>query len=306
MFLDEELTRFTNSLLWQSRFSRFVVSCSRIYHDNLGLDCTQVRILFLAAHCPREKVGFFCEVLSLRPSTVSMALSSLESMGYVTRMLSEKDARSFLVELTDKGYGVFPQLLDSFDEIRAVMDEDLKEGAFNFILNTLLDKNLLAVLSKKSGVDLLDEDCAYGNLRVDKERDPKRHLLNTALWVESAANAASLIGHAWSSSDLNMRTGRILAYCFLRAEEGETELGVSPIRDALLMRPAEVSSGVMKLEEMGLVSRSRNDSDRRMTIVSLTGKGSAVAKSALAKNLNVFEKVFFGLSEIDPMTCYRH
>ena len=86
--------------------------------------------------------------LNLRPSSVSTLLSNLEKDGFITRTVSDGDARTKFIELTEKGKCVCAKnklLMDECDKaIQSVLSEEEQET-----LKQLLTKIIEAVTNRQ-------------------------------------------------------------------------------------------------------------------------------------------------------------
>lgn len=82
------------------------------------------------------------KIINLRPSSVSTLLSNLEKDGFIVRTVSEGDARSKYLELTEKGECLCikdKMLIDSCDgAIEAALDAD-EQIQFDSLLQKILD-----------------------------------------------------------------------------------------------------------------------------------------------------------------------
>ena len=302
----EEFERYRNVIGWQSRFSRFIVHSSRICRETLGVDLTQIRVLEICAHYPMESIGFYCEKLSLRPSTASMALKSLEKYGYAERVPSSKDARSVCVCVTEAGYGLFSQAKKTTRLIAQVIEEDLVPGSYEAIQGKLDSGGIHGFLEKVVNTRIIGFDKACDDLRLELEGDEGYQLYRASLSLECIANLINVLGRVWNDFGLNMCSGRILGHVFLKEERKVDSVGVSELRDVLLMQPAQISAGIMKLENEGLAIRMKGTEDKRTTMISLTRKGRKLALSSLKKNYEKLEELSPGLADVDPSLCYRN
>ncbi|MDE6597526.1 MAG: MarR family transcriptional regulator [Clostridia bacterium] len=80
--------------------------------------------------------------LNLRPSSVSTLLSNLEKGGFITRTVSDDDARTKFIELTEKGKCVCRKdklLMDECDKaIQSVLTEEEQE-TFKGLLTKIIE-----------------------------------------------------------------------------------------------------------------------------------------------------------------------
>ncbi len=302
----KDVERFENMIGWQSRFSRFIIRCSHICRETLGVDLTQIRLLEICAHYPLENIGFYCEKLSLRPSTVSMALKALEKNNYAFRIPSSNDARSACVCITEAGYGLFTQAKETCRLVSQVLEDDLVPGSYETIKGMLDSDGLHGFLEKVVNTRIIGFDKACEDLNLELKGDEGYQLYRASLSLECIANLVCVLGHVWTDFGLNMASGLILGYVFLKEERKVEQVGASELRDALLMQPAQISANILKLENDGLIIRRRGSQDKRTTMVTLTKKGRRLALSSLEKSYEKLEELSEGLADIDPALCYKN
>lgn len=83
----------------------------------LGLHPGQEALLFdLATHGPRTQ-GQLAIAAGCEPSTITVSARKLESAGLITRRTSPTDARATIVELSEAGRALMPELQAAYDEL---------------------------------------------------------------------------------------------------------------------------------------------------------------------------------------------
>ena len=124
------------------------------------------RLLICIAKNPHISSRDLCEILDLRPSSLSEMLSRAESEGYITRVVDEEDRRMQHVDLSPKGQAYF-------DEMEAAYKEDVKKKSDCF---TEEEKELFCSLCRRltAHLESLAEDIPEPP--PGPERPPRRPL----------------------------------------------------------------------------------------------------------------------------------
>lgn len=83
----------------------------------LGLHPGQEAVLFdLHAHGPRTQ-GQLAVAAGCEPSTITVSARKLEAAGLITRRPSPTDARATIVELSEAGRALMPELQAAYEEL---------------------------------------------------------------------------------------------------------------------------------------------------------------------------------------------
>ncbi|PYB72276.1 MarR family winged helix-turn-helix transcriptional regulator [Rhizobium wuzhouense] len=97
---------------------------SAIYREQFGIGITEWRAISMLAIEPEITAARICEVVNLDKAAASRALATLDQMGYLGSVKSEKDPRKRRWWLNDKGY----ELHASIIRIALAREETLIEG----------------------------------------------------------------------------------------------------------------------------------------------------------------------------------
>lgn len=73
-------------------------------------------LLYIAQRGP-QKMSELAENFSMTKSNVTFLVDSLEEKGLVTRMRSDEDRRVIMIDLTEKGKGIYRQILSDFSKL---------------------------------------------------------------------------------------------------------------------------------------------------------------------------------------------
>ncbi len=138
MMLLNEITRMASGLVEDGAPTQFMQNSSRMI----------LRVLACR--------GGICQLdlaraTHLKPPTISVALSKMESEGLVTRVIDGTDGRATRVYLTDKGIAINEQLKERIRTVDAAAIEGLTEEEREALQSTLekIRANLQAVAEKK-------------------------------------------------------------------------------------------------------------------------------------------------------------
>lgn len=85
--------------------------------------------------------------------------------------------------------------------------------------------------------------------------------------------------------------GRVLALL----KDGS--LSIAQLVEQLDIRPSSAGELVSKLEQQGFVTKETSEDDKRVALVSLTEKGSAILENTVKVNNSYFEDMFSGLND---------
>ncbi|WP_051777293.1 MarR family winged helix-turn-helix transcriptional regulator [Pseudorhizobium pelagicum] len=104
---------------------------SAIYRERFGIGITEWRTISMLAIEPEITAARICEVVNLDKAAASRALATLDQMGYLGSVTSEKDPRKRRWWLNDKGYDLHATIIRialSREEalIRGVDPQDLE------------------------------------------------------------------------------------------------------------------------------------------------------------------------------------
>jgi len=114
---------------------------------DLGLHTGQeVLLLELDAHGPRTQRQL-ADGLGCEPPSVTQMVQKLEASGLITRTPSSSDGRATVVELTDRGRALMPQLKDVWRRLAEATAAGLDETSLDSVIGVLgeLARSLCAV-----------------------------------------------------------------------------------------------------------------------------------------------------------------
>lgn len=248
--LSPDMTRFTGYLLRRA-FVRAVGVAQACVSD----DSTLREIAFLSVLNEHGAISqrALADLTHVNPTLVVKFVDLLENKGWVVRERSQRDRRFYLLSLTDAGKAA---LVD--------FNSDLDAG------EVTLTENLSAAESRRLRSHLrllLDGDPV---LEVESLSDRTGYLINHAHHRLRKRAESALSGLGIHPRDFGLLT--IVARDEPCSQQHiAAELGVSP--------PA-VLGFVEELESRGLVSRTRNEADRRVYEVRLTAEGRGVLAHA--------------------------
>lgn len=84
---------------------------SAIYRDQFGIGITEWRTISMLAIEPEITAARICEVVNLDKAAASRALATLDEMGYLGSVTSEKDPRKRRWWLNAKGYELHDKIM---------------------------------------------------------------------------------------------------------------------------------------------------------------------------------------------------
>ena len=97
---------------------------SAVYRDRFGIGITEWRTVSMLAIEPEITAARICEVVNLDKAAASRALATLDEMGYLGSVTSEKDPRKRTWWLNDKGYELHATII----RIALAREEALIQG----------------------------------------------------------------------------------------------------------------------------------------------------------------------------------
>ena len=86
--------------------SRLVIQAYKPFFDDLGITYAQYLVFMVLWETDHQPVNDIAKRLVLETNTVTPLIKRMEAMGFVSRTRSEKDSRSVIVSLTEKGKGM--------------------------------------------------------------------------------------------------------------------------------------------------------------------------------------------------------
>ncbi len=95
--------KVVSDLLHQIRFNLRVDRMGTWSKDLEGIKLIDLHILKLTADTPRIILGEIRQTLGIPNSTMTSAINRLENLGLLKRTISQRDKRSFGLELTNQG-----------------------------------------------------------------------------------------------------------------------------------------------------------------------------------------------------------
>jgi DNA-binding MarR family transcriptional regulator len=97
---------------------------SAIYRERFGIGITEWRTISMLAIEPEITAARICEVVNLDKAAASRALATLDDMGYLGSLTSEKDPRKRTWWLNDRGYELHATII----RIALAREESLIKG----------------------------------------------------------------------------------------------------------------------------------------------------------------------------------
>ena len=98
---------------------------SNLYRERFGIGISEWRTVSMLAIEPGITAARICEVINLDKAAASRALATLDELGYLDSVSSEKDPRKRLWWLNEKGYELHAKII----RIALRREETLIEGA---------------------------------------------------------------------------------------------------------------------------------------------------------------------------------
>ena len=140
-YLPAYLSQITN------KWSR---SASRLYLTDFGVGINEWRVMTLFAIEPGTTAQRACSILGIDKAAATRSVGHLESLGLVELTANPNDGRSFLIQLTQKGWRVHDAIL----EIALAREALLLKG-----LSSAERRTLISLLDRvRSNLSLLDTD----------------------------------------------------------------------------------------------------------------------------------------------------
>lgn len=73
-------------------------------------------LLYIAQRGP-QKMSELAQTFSMTRSNITFLIDSIEEKGFVTRIRSDEDRRVIMIDLTEKGKGIYEQILSDFSKL---------------------------------------------------------------------------------------------------------------------------------------------------------------------------------------------
>ena len=137
----------TESYLLSTIFQRFVRLNKRFLEKYLreqGITYEQYHFLYMLSINPSCNQNFLCEYFNAKKSLVSNVLRNLEDNHLITQKIDPNNRRSYIINLTDKGFEVLDNIREKdkefevkFFEISVATREDIVQN-FEIVYNTML------------------------------------------------------------------------------------------------------------------------------------------------------------------------
>lgn len=125
-------------------------SASRLYLANFGIGINEWRVMTLFAIEPGATAQRTCSILGIDKAAANRSVGHLESLELVKLTANPNDGRSFLIQLTEKGWRVHDAIL----EIALAREGLLLKG-----LSSVDRRTLISLLDRvRSNLSLLDTD----------------------------------------------------------------------------------------------------------------------------------------------------
>lgn len=126
------------------RFCRIFKAMQWNQVKNYKLSPIQAQFLiYLCEHSKKQcSVLILSKEFSLKPSTVSDAISSLEKKGYLTKKRNIKDKRNYFLQVTKKGKNLENKMKEwNLNFIKSIQNFSLKdkEKLYDFLLSILMN-----------------------------------------------------------------------------------------------------------------------------------------------------------------------
>lgn len=133
-------------------FNRFYMpSMNLLGNHYLGSEysVTEARIFFEIYENEGCNAAHIAQRMNIDKSYLSRIIKSHEKAGYIQRILSSQDGRSYSLFLTDKGKEKAEEFIDRSDREISAIIEDLSEGEQNRLADAL--DTITELLDKKKG-----------------------------------------------------------------------------------------------------------------------------------------------------------
>ena len=114
--------------------------------EPLNISCSKAMLMFSLYNRVGQTQNELCQRLDLDKSSVAKALARMEDDGLVTKRTSEKDARAFIVILTEKAEQLMPDILCIQEKWMNELTEEMTEierSAFCGLMQKAVDKATL-------------------------------------------------------------------------------------------------------------------------------------------------------------------
>lgn len=124
---------------------------SAVYRKQFGIGIVEWRILALLKIEHNISANRICQVIGLDKAAISRALKSLNAKQYLSFIKDENDARSSLINLTDKGIALHNSVYEVAIAREAILLEDLNSDEVETLLGLL--RKLNAQVAKVNDYD---------------------------------------------------------------------------------------------------------------------------------------------------------
>lgn len=128
--------------------SRLITRAYQPYLDKIGLTYIQYIVMLVLWEEDQLPVGEFVKRLGLNTNTLTPLLKRMEQAGFISRSKSERDERSIIVSLTDKGKALYNEAQNIPTEIQDKLSEDKLSESEYLDLRARLDR-LIELLGKE-------------------------------------------------------------------------------------------------------------------------------------------------------------
>lgn len=231
----------------------------RVLRDNGDINFTQFRLLLKAA----EKQGQSCslsevaQMVHLQPNVVSQAANALEERGFITRVVSARDARAKRIEVTAAGLDEIERLNDNLrDELYRSFNPDAEPR-----YKAILEETIFAAAGIETSLSpsFIAQHRASASLIT----------YNIVLGRISAALHDAL--------GISFNECRILQ----RLSEVDQPMRAVDLSMQMMVPPTTITRSANRLERRGLIVRLASDINRQAVFLDTTAEGSRCAEVVL-------------------------
>ncbi len=236
-----------------------------------GLTMSQLRILrWLRARGPLG-AGVLNALSGQAGPSLARMLTRLEEAGFIRRLEDAEDRRRVLVEITDRGLAVGGRSV-----LRGTVFDDAARGMQATERARIADSlfSLRRHLDPVAGTETPARRRRPPGDPLDD--DPVGTLLRA--YNDTLVIAEPVLLEIWQSSDLTFTQLRILRWV-----RGRSPIGAGALTTLSGTPPASLARMLARLEDMGLVRRAFDLSDRRRVLIEITETGkAAIGRSVLS------------------------
>ncbi|MBW8683021.1 MarR family winged helix-turn-helix transcriptional regulator [Chitinophaga rhizophila] len=119
--------------------SRLVTRCYQPVLDELGITYPQYLVLMVLWESDEVNLSLLADKLMLQSNTLTPLLKRMQELGLVDRVRSQKDERSIVISLTEKGRNLkqeVPRLQAQLTDLGITLDEAMQlKGLLSKIIN---------------------------------------------------------------------------------------------------------------------------------------------------------------------------